>query len=69
MANVGKAKPEVIKAGERRAVALELRKRGLTFRQIAEGVRRWADEKRAGGFEVTLPKGYDERYAWARGGD
>lgn len=52
-----KTSPTLINTAERRARALELRKGGGTFRQIASAI---IDKYGAD----RLPRGYDERYAW-----
>lgn len=49
--------PTLINTAERRTLVFELRKAGMTYRQIAEAVRNQL------GSDV-LPKGWDERYAY-----
>lgn len=55
----GRQRSAVVIAKERRRLALELRKRGYTFDQIAAAIYRWGAER-----GYAIPRGYDRRNAW-----
>lgn len=58
MAAINKTRPQIIDASIRRSYVLEQRKGGLTYREIAAAaINKFGTD--------DLPKGYDERYAYA----